>query len=518
MKYKYRGVTAVFVIVICLLISIYYLYTYKKIVEIYQEETKNSILSIKKSLLKNTVDNLIFEIELDRKNETEFYKKYINRRYDTLSMEASLSDEEFVDYFVTRFTIDFDKDSYLNHWTIFLWNNSNNEILSDPENVFRNDINFTIENLKSLMSYYKIINHGQISGLIGVSRDFIDNRIKLTTADKIRKFKFDNNSYIWVNEIIDYNGGENYAIRKVHPGLPETEGMLLSTDMTDIKGNLPYLKELEGINKDGELFQQYYFQELGSDIISEKISYTKLYKDFDWVIGMGIHINDIQEYISLTNKKSYEVSKKYITLFLLNLLAFISLSFAFVMLMKNRYFRKEKLELEKANNIDTLTSAFTRKCGKKELMKSYDVFKNEGINTAIMMVDIDNFKSINDTFGHDTGDIVLKEVVNTINKNIRSSDKLIRWGGDEFVGICYDLNTENVFAFGQKLLSEVSSMRVLSDNSEIKTTISIGFSSFDEKDKTIDDVLKRADIAMYKAKEEGRNAVNIYGMTLNKNN
>lgn len=518
LKHKYRAVTAVLVMVICLLISIYYLYTYKKIGEIYQEETKNSILSIKKSLLKNTVENLIFEIELDRKNAFILYQKYVDRRYDTLSLEANLSDKEFVDYFTNRFNIDFNKDSYIDYWTAFLWNSNTNEVLFDPGNVFQNDISYTLENLKSMMSYYKIINHGQISGLIGVSRNFIDNRIKVTTADKIRKLRFDNGSYIWVNEIIDYDGGKDYAIRRVHPGLPETEGISLSTDMTDIKGNLPYLKELEGIKKDGELFQQYYFQELGSDDISEKISYTKLYKDFDWIIGMGIHINDIQEYISFTNKKSDEMSKKYISLFLLILVSSLCLSFAFVMLVKNWYFKKEKLELEKANNIDTLTSTFTRKCGTKELMKSFDVFKNDGANTAIMMLDIDNFKYINDTFGHDTGDLILKEVVSTINNNIQSTDKLIRWGGDEFVGIFYDLSRENAFDFGQKMLSAISSVIVLSGNTEIKTTISIGFSYFDEKDETIDNVIKRADIAMYKSKQEGRNSVNIYGISLNKNN
>ncbi|MDF2949926.1 MAG: Diguanylate cyclase [Sedimentibacter sp.] len=518
MKQKYRIVTAVLVIVICLLISIYYLYTYKKIGEIYQEETKNSIITIKKSLLKNTVDNLIFEIELNRKNETELYQKYIDRRYDTLSMEVNLSDKEFVDYFINRFTLDLNKDSYLNYWTIILWNNSTNEVIFDPENVFQDDINFTIENLKSLMSYYKIINHGQISGLIGVSHDFIDNSIKVITADKIRKLKFDNGSYIWVHEIINYNGGSNYAIRRVHPSLPETEGMFLSTDMTDIKGNLLYLNELEGIKNDGELFQQYYFQELCSEVISEKISFVKLYKDFDWAIGMGIHINDIQQYVALTNEKSDEMSKKYISLFLFFLVVFICLSFSFMMLLKNWYFKKEKLEIEKENNIDSFTATFTRKYGTNELMKSFDVFKKGGANTAIMMFDIDNFKYINDTFGHDTGDLVLKDVVNTIYKNIRSTDKLVRWGGDEFVGICYDLSKENVIGFGQKLLTAVASMTVKSGNSEIKTTISIGFSYFDEKDETIESVIKRADIAMYRSKEEGRNAVNLYVTSLYRNN
>ena len=70
--------------------------------------------------------------------------------------------------------------------------------------------------------------------------------------------------------------------------MPLTEGMYLSTDTADSKGNLPYLTELEGIKKNGEIFFSYYFQEPGASHASEKITYAKLYPDFNWVIAMGI--------------------------------------------------------------------------------------------------------------------------------------------------------------------------------------------------------------------------------------
>lgn len=509
MKRKYRILTTTLIIAICLLISIYSLFTYKKIGEIYRDETRTAIINIKKSFLKNTVDNLIFEIESDRKNLAEMYKKYIVRRYDTLTMENHLSDNEFVDYFINRFSLDINVDSYLDYWTVFLWNNSSNQTLYDPGNIVGNDVNSQLDELKQAMSYYKIINHGEISGFIGVSQNFIDNSIKTITADRIRKLKFDNGSYIWVNEVLDYNGGKDYAIRIVHPNLPETEGMYLSTDMMDSKGNLPYLEELEGIKKHGELFIKYYFKELKSDAISEKLSFLKLYKDFDWVIGMGVHMNDIQEYVFLTNEKSIEVTRQYISIFLFFLVVIIFISLVSLLFLKNWYFKKEKNEIEKANNIDMLTPAFTRKYGTNELNKALAEFKKNGTNPAIMMFDIDNFKYINDTFGHDVGDHTLKEVITTIYKNIRNTDKLVRWGGDEFVGICYGLNRENVLAFGEKLRSSVQSMKILSGETQINATISIGFSYFNESDENISDVIKRVDMAMYKSKEEGRNTVNL---------
>nr|WP_246433874.1 cache domain-containing protein [Spirochaeta isovalerica] len=113
----------------------------------------------------------------------------------------------------------------------------------------------------------------------------------------VRKRILPDNEYVWINHILDYNGGDGYAIRLVHPNLPETEGMLLSTDMTDIMGNLPYRDELSGVNEKGEAFIEYYFKKMNSDEISHKMSYGKLYQDFDWVIATGVYLDDMDSLI-----------------------------------------------------------------------------------------------------------------------------------------------------------------------------------------------------------------------------
>ncbi len=495
--------------VISILISILYLYSANKIGKIYQDETKHTIMNIKKSFIKNTVDNLIFEIELSRKNESELYEKYVDRRYETLILQTHLNEEEFIDYFIDRFNMDINKDTYLDYWTIFLWDNVNNTLIYDPENIVESDVNVTVENLKQQMLHYRIVNHGKVSGYIGVKQDFIDNRIKTITAEKIRELKFDNGSYIWVNEIINYDGGKNYAIRRVHPDLRNTEGMYLSTDMTDVKGNLLYLEELEGAKKYGEVYLEYYFNELDSDVISEKLSFLKLYKDFDWIIGMGIHIDDIQEYIVYTNEKSNEIAAKYISLFLLIFVAIVLSSLGFLNFLKNWDFKKQKNKIEQENNMDLLTTAFNRKYGTIEFKKAFNEFEKNGNSPAIMMFDIDNFKRINDTFGHAAGDQVLKDIISVVSNNIRNTDKLIRWGGDEFVCICNGLNKENAVLLARKLLSSVASMNISFENKTVKATISVGVSYIEKNDKDTFDVIKRADYAMYKSKEQGRNTVNI---------
>ncbi len=508
-KNPHRIATAALIVVICSLISHFYLISNNNIEEIYQDETKNAIIELKKSFLKNTVDNLILEIETSRKMEAERYKRIVDRRYETLDSEKYLTENEFADYFITRFSSDSDREGDLNYWTVFLWNNISNTVLYDPDGLFDQDISTALGKIKPVLSYYRVINHEGISGLFGVSREYIEDKVKASAAAKIKSLKFDNDSYIWVNEVINYEGGKNYAIRRIHPGLPETEGMYLSTDMRDIKGNLPYLAELEGIKKDGELFFRYYFKELNRDIISEKLSYAKLYKEYDWIVAMGVQINEMEKYIDLTNERSKKVAAKSTLQLLIILIIVVILCLALIMLMEKWRFRHTKKQLESEINIDPLTNAGSRRYGTKDLIKAFNEFKLNGSKPAIMMFDIDNFKYINDNFGHDVGDQILKEVVGSVFKTIRSVDRLIRWGGDEFIGIFYGVKEGNAVYFADKILKAVSSLTIIIGNETISPTISIGISYFKESDADFSDVLKRADQAMYKSKAENRNKINI---------
>lgn len=129
--------------------------------------------------------------------------------------------------------------------------------------------------------------------------------------------------YVWINEIVNYKGGDNYAIRRYHPSLPLTINMPLSTTTQDIDGNHPYLTELEGINKNGEVYHVYSFKKKTSDKIRHKLSYAKLFKPFNWVIATGIYLDDID---LLINEKMAKVSNDftfYYTLLVL-LILFIS--------------------------------------------------------------------------------------------------------------------------------------------------------------------------------------------------
>ncbi len=120
-----------------------------------------------------------------------------------------------------------------------------------------------------------------------------EEAIKEKLRERIRSIRLKDNGYLWINAILNYAGGDNYAYRFVHPNLPETEGMMLSTRMQDIKGNFPYLEELEGVKKDGELFFDYWFKKMDSDEIQHKLTYARLYQPYDWIVATGVYLDDV---------------------------------------------------------------------------------------------------------------------------------------------------------------------------------------------------------------------------------
>jgi len=124
------------------------------------------------------------------------------------------------------------------------------------------------------------------------------------------------------------------------------------------------------------------------------------------------------------------------------------------------------------------------------------------------MFDIDYFKKINDTYGHDAGDEVLKAISKKISSIIRQEDLIGRIGGEEFVIVLKNCTKETLHKIAQKIRQEIEKLVVTTNNNTIKATISIGASPL-RKDDTLDTILKRIDDLLYKAKENGRNRVEI---------
>lgn len=125
---------------------------------------------------------------------------------------------------------------------------------------------------------------------------------------------------------------------------------------------------------------------------------------------------------------------------------------------------------------------------------------------SVMMIDIDHFKDINDTYGHPAGDGVLKELGVILKQSTRESDIAIRYGGEEFVVILHNAVMKDAMVLAETLRETVERHR-FQELKDGRLTISIGVSEFHREDATIDSVIKRADKALYEAKEQGRNMV-----------
>jgi len=123
------------------------------------------------------------------------------------------------------------------------------------------------------------------------------------------------------------------------------------------------------------------------------------------------------------------------------------------------------------------------------------------------MVDVDYFKEVNDTYGHDMGDKVLKEVAKILTKTVRESDLVIRFGGEEFLVLLMDVQSGKSEDVAEKIRRAVESHTIESFGVVLRKTVSIGVSEFPEDSEKIWQCLKYADVALYKAKEMGRNRV-----------
>ncbi|PMP97576.1 MAG: hypothetical protein C0169_02660 [Thermodesulfobacterium geofontis] len=129
--------------------------------------------------------------------------------------------------------------------------------------------------------------------------------------------------------------------------------------------------------------------------------------------------------------------------------------------------------------------------------------------TACLMIDIDNFKKVNDTFGHVVGDKVLKKLAETLRKNIKITDEVIRYGGEEFLVIAYRCGLEEGKNLGERLRKKIENLK-FKDLPELKITVSIGISIFN-LGKDFLEAIKEADEAMYQAKKHGKNRVFAFG-------
>jgi diguanylate cyclase (GGDEF)-like protein len=122
---------------------------------------------------------------------------------------------------------------------------------------------------------------------------------------------------------------------------------------------------------------------------------------------------------------------------------------------------------------------------------------------SVAILDVDHFKTINDTHGHQVGDLVLKKLAVLLRENVRDSDVLGRWGGEEFLVICPETDAQGIFTFAENMRKRIETYPFPTAR---RITVSLGLATF-SKDDTVDSIIRRADNGLYRAKNMGRNRV-----------
>lgn len=329
-------------------------------------------------------------------------------------------------------------------------------------------------------------------------------------------------NYFFVYDLHDINGGKQFATMIVNPNRPDLIGTKLSDDYRGARGELFRKKFLAGLRQKGEAFVTYWYKKAGHNEPKKKLSYFKLYPEWSWVVAKGVYLDDLDDIIQKEKELlQMKVKNKIVVFALLLLVAVICVVIIAHFFTKgiNAIFveykeiqEKQHVELERINRYlhkrattDNLTSLYNRQYFNDRLREEINRIERYKTPVSLILFDIDHFKQINDNFGHLAGDGVLKELSALIRSQIRQSDLVARWGGEEFVILLVQTDEEGSRVVAEKLRRMVADYTFPIDKS---VTCSFGATTYIPREGS-GDFINRADQALYMAKEGGRNRVEV---------
>ncbi|MDF1643651.1 MAG: diguanylate cyclase [Pseudomonadales bacterium] len=176
-----------------------------------------------------------------------------------------------------------------------------------------------------------------------------------------------------------------------------------------------------------------------------------------------------------------------------------------------------KLALETVNHqltefsrTDGLTQLFNRAHWEDRLKDEFQRFSRTKSTASLVIFDIDHFKKVNDTYGHQAGDEVIRETARILRETARATDICGRYGGEEFVAILIDTPANNALIFAERVRSRIEELTVTYDDIEIRFTVSLGISELNDTISTAHQWLEQSDQSLYLAKSSGRNCIKSF--------
>lgn len=308
-------------------------------------------------------------------------------------------------------------------------------------------------------------------------------------------------------KVKDYSG-KFIAITGVGIKLTEIEKMLndfkkkYNFDVYFVNTNGEIYLFAQALRKRGNISSIDGLKELKSSIFTKKsIQLEYESKGKEYVLSTKF-IKELNLYLFVeVDKNSYmrDLNRKFVVNLLVSL--FVTLLVILVIVYAINIYQKK---LEKQAEEDFLTGLANRRKFNDEFEKMYNLYKRASIKTlSLVLIDIDNFKKINDTFGHLVGDKTLVRLSALLKKNLRKTDLVARWGGEEFSVLLVDTKKEEVEKIAQKLRLAVKEDKELLSLLEKPLTISLGCGELLSEDSQ-DGLIAKVDEALYKAKEQGK--------------
>ena len=166
--------------------------------------------------------------------------------------------------------------------------------------------------------------------------------------------------------------------------------------------------------------------------------------------------------------------------------------------------------LEQRAYLDGLTGLANRGVLEDQLLRQWDACYRRGSPLAVVMVDLDHFKAINDMYGHAVGDQVLRQTARTLALSVRSSDLVARYGGEEFVVVAPDCPLAAAITLAERFRADLAERTIFGCSTDIVVTASVGIATVDWTKDTPTELLRQADEALYQAKRSGRDAIWVY--------
>lgn len=326
--------------------------------------------------------------------------------------------------------------------------------------------------------------------------------------------------YVFIYQLHDVNGGDEFATMLVNPNRPDLIGTKLSDAFKDAKGLMFRKEMLNGIRDKGDAFVTYWYKKPMAEGLFAKLSYFKYFPEWNWIVAKGIYLDDLDRRIAdMQTDLRRETGKtiRFLACFLvITCSLFLVLAYMFSRGVSILFEGYKKIQKDNQDKLEQLNRVLEIQATTDPLTKIYNrAYFNARLDQEILrsgryqsqlsliLFDIDHFKKVNDTFGHLAGDSILKDISSLCWKNIRSSDILARWGGEEFAILVPENKNEKASILAEKLRKIIAEHSFSIDS---RVTCSFGVANYINGENK-DAFINKADMALYAAKQAGRNKV-----------